>query len=201
MDPLCGWCYGNVDNTMKLFNEFKGRVDFEILPGGMWSGTNARKQSAQMTNYFLKHDATIATHTGMQFGQAYIDFIKNRHDVLLNSEVPSRAIVTINKIAPEQSVPFAAEVLKARYYHGKDLNVDETYTEILTRLQIDATLFFKNFKTAEATRSTLEIFKKAAAYASSYPTMLAVKDEEIYLLEQGYATYEELKKNVTRLLQ
>lgn len=85
MDPICGWCYGNIDNTINLFNDFKDHVELEVLPGGMWSGPNTRIQSPAMTNYFLKHDAVIGERTGIQFGEAYIDFIRNRHDVVLNS--------------------------------------------------------------------------------------------------------------------
>ncbi|WP_260128811.1 hypothetical protein [Elizabethkingia anophelis] len=35
MDPLCGWCYGNSDNILELFEKYKNDIKFEILPGGM----------------------------------------------------------------------------------------------------------------------------------------------------------------------
>jgi protein-disulfide isomerase-like protein with CxxC motif len=40
MDPLCGWCYGNSDNVLELFEKYKNEIKFEILPGGMWVGEN-----------------------------------------------------------------------------------------------------------------------------------------------------------------
>ena len=199
MDPICGWCYGNIDNTMNLFNDFKDRVAFEVLPGGMWSGSNTRIQSVSMMNYFLKHDAVITERTGIQFGEAYIDFIRNRHDVVLDSEVPSRAIVTINKIAPHLTVPFTVEILRARYFYGKDLNLDETYSVALANLHIDEKQFFYSFNTDELKTATQHTFRKAASYARSYPTMLAEKDGQVYLLEQGYATYEELKNRIAQI--
>ncbi len=201
MDPICGLCYGGVANTTTLFNEFKDRVEFEALPGGMWSGANTRIQSVPMMNYFLKHDADITERTGTPFGEAYIDFIKNRHDVVLDSEIPSRAIVTVNQIAPDLTFTFAMEVLRARYYDGRDFNLDETYSNILAKLQIDVKLFFSYFKTAELKSATQTAFKKAAGYARSYPTMLAEKDGKVYILEQGYATYDELKNRVEQLLE
>jgi len=200
MDPLCGWCYGHIDNTIKIYNDFKGRADFEVLPGGMWSGNNTRNQSVQMMNYFLKHDAVIAERTGIQFGEAYINFIKNRHDVVLDSEIPSRAIVTVNRIASDHTVSFAVEVQRARYFYGKDLNLNETYSEIIIKLQIDEKRFFDSFNSEELKDSTREIFRKAASYARSYPTMLAEKDGRLHVLEQGYASYEELKNSVLQIL-
>lgn len=201
MDPLCGWCYGNIDNTSKLFKEFRDRVEFEVLPGGMWSAGNRRIQSEQMMNYFLKHDAVITERTGIRFGEAYINFIKTRHDVVLDSEIPSRAIVTVNKIAPAFTVPFTVEVQRARYFYGKDLNLDETYTEILMKLGIDEKLFFHHFDSDDLKRATQDTFRKAASFARSYPTMLVEKDGTVYMLEQGYAPLEELTNSINQLLQ
>ena len=201
MDPICGWCYGNIENTKKLYNDFKDKVEFEVLPGGMWSGSNTRIQSVQMVNYFLKHDAAITQRTGVEFGKGYIDFIKNSHEVVLDSEIPSRAIVTISKIAPNLIVPFTMEILKARYFYGKDFNLYETYSDILAELNIDEKLFFERFKSEELKSATQDSFRKAASYARSYPTMLIEKDGQRYLLEQGYATYKEMKQVVSQLLE
>ncbi len=201
MDPICGWCYGNIENTKALFNDFKDKVEFEVLPGGMWSGDNKRIQSEQMMNYFLKHDKTITQTTGVEYGQGYIDFITNRQDVVLDSEIPSSAIVTISKIAPELILPFAMEILKARYFYGKDFNDDQTYEDILATLNIDSKLFFEHFKSEEIKPATQEVFKKAASYARSYPTLLAEKNGQVYMLEQGYLPYNDLKANVQSILE
>ena len=32
MDPLCGWCYGNSDNVLELFEKYNNDIKFEILP-------------------------------------------------------------------------------------------------------------------------------------------------------------------------
>lgn len=201
MDPICGWCYGNIENTKALFNDFKDKVEFEVLPGGMWSGDNKRIQSEQMMNYFLKHNKTITQTTGVEYGQGYIDFITNRQDVVLDSEIPSSAIVTISKIAPELILPFAMEILKARYFYGKDFNDDQTYEDILATLNIDSKLFFEHFKSEEIKPATQEVFKKAASYARSYPTLLAEKNGQVYMLEQGYLPYNDLKANVQSILE
>lgn len=201
MDPICGWCYGNLENTTNLYNDFKDNVEFEILPGGLWTGENAKVQSPDMINYISSNDARIVQLTGMKFGEKYLEFIKTRPDVVLDSEVPSRAIVTASKIASEQTMIFMSEVLKARYVFGKDLNLDETYRDIVKALDINEGLFFDYFKSQEAIDATLATFREAAKYAQSYPTIVASKDGKFYLLEQGYTPYAELKENVTHLLQ
>ena len=35
-DALCGWCFGMSDDISKLYEEFKDRVEFDLLNGGLF---------------------------------------------------------------------------------------------------------------------------------------------------------------------
>jgi putative protein-disulfide isomerase len=199
MDPLCGWCYGNSDNTQNLYDKYKDILDFEILPAGMWIGTNTRKQSKQMAQFIKKHDPQVQRTTGAEFGKDYFKFIENE-TIVLDSEVPSRAIVTIKKIWATRAVPFTIEVQKARYWYGKDLNSDETYLTICDKLALDKVEFLKTFHSELLKKYTQETFALAQQYASSYPTLLTQKDGEIYVLEQGYASFGDVVKQINSLI-
>lgn len=199
MDPLCGWCYGNSTNTMALFETYQKQLDFEIIPAGMWAGQNARMQSPQMASYFQKHDLQIALLTGTKFGQAYFDFI-GKHEVKLDSEIPSRAIITVQELWKEHSIPFMAAVQQARYLYGKDLNSDRTYLDICEALKIDSTNFLIAFKSELMHEKTQASFQKALQYASSYPTLLFENQDGLSLVEQGYSTLEEIKHRINGLL-
>jgi putative protein-disulfide isomerase len=198
MDPLCGWCYGNSTNTQKLYEKYKDELDFEIIPAGMWVGENARKQSKPMAQFIKKHDTQVQETTGTAFGKAYFEFIENE-TIILDSELPSRAIVTVKKIANSQAVPFAIEVQKARYWYGKNLNDDETYLTICDTLSLDKTEFLKIFHSDIIKKETQETFNLAQKYASSYPTLLAEKNGKLYVLEQGYASFETITKQIDSL--
>lgn len=198
MDPLCGWCYGNSTNTKKLYEKYKGLIDFEILPAGMWTGENIRKQSKPMAQFIKKHDPQVEQTTGTKFGNDYFKFIENEN-IVLDSEVPSRAIVTVKKLWLSQSIPFAIEVQKARYWYGQDLNTDETYLIICEKLGLDKEDFQKIFHSEIIKKETEETFALAQKYASSYPTLVAEKESKIYLLEQGYASFETITKQIDTL--
>lgn len=198
MDPLCGWCYGNSLNTEKLYSEFGNEFEFEILPAGMWSGNQAKMQDQNMASYFMKGDKQIAQLTGTQFGDAYFEFIHNE-SVVLDSEVPSRAIVTIKNISPEKSVPYAIEVQRARYAHGKDLNNEQTYISICEALHINSADFMEKFSSEKMKQQTQETFIKASRYASSYPTLLLEKDSKHYVVEQGYRPYSQLVDTINQI--
>jgi putative protein-disulfide isomerase len=197
MDPLCGWCYGNSDHTLKLYNQYKKDLDFEIFPGGMWTGSNVRKQSPQMVNFFLQHDIAVAERTGITFGEGYFELLKQ--EIILDSEIPSRAIVSVKKMAPEQTVPFMVAVQKARYYWGKDLNLDATYLEICESLGINPQQFSETFHSEEIKQATLQNFNEAVQYARSFPTMLVEKNGKFTIIEQGYAPFPELEKRIELL--
>ncbi|MFH7018882.1 DsbA family protein [Flavobacterium sp. FlaQc-47] len=199
MDPLCGWCYGNAANTQKLYNKYKEILDFEILPAGMWTGANARKQSKPMAEYIKKHDLQVQHTTGTAFGEAYFKLIENEN-VILDSEVPSRAIVTVKKLCPEKAVSFAVEVQKARYLHGQDLNLIQTYLKICDDLKLDIEKFAASFDSQFIKNTTLETFETARQYANSYPTLLAEKKNEEFILEQGYASFETIAERIEELL-
>jgi putative protein-disulfide isomerase len=198
MDPLCGWCYGNSTNTQKLYEKYKDLIDFEILPAGMWIGTNARTQSKQMAQFIKKHDLQVQQTTGTEFGKAYFEFIENEN-IVLDSEVPSRAIVSVKKLWKSQSIPFTIEVQKARYWYGKDLNSDKTYLSICEKLGLNKEEFQKTFHSETIKKETVETFALTQKYASSYPTLVAEKEGKIYLLEQGYAAFETITEQIDTL--
>ncbi|RXQ91585.1 DsbA family protein [Ancylomarina salipaludis] len=192
MDPLCGWCYGNSKTLEKLWEKYNNTYTFTVLPGGMWTKANIRTQNTAMVNYFMKHDKRIEELTGVKFGMPYIDFIQ-KNDVELNSEIPSRAIVTIKDMAPEKTVPFAIAVQKARYFYGKDLNPDQTYIDICQELEINSDRFIETFHSKAIKLNTEKTFQQVAVLASSYPTLLLKKDGIYSILEQGYLPFEELE--------
>jgi putative protein-disulfide isomerase len=182
---------------LKLYDQYRNDLDFEILPGGMWTGPNVRKQSPQMVNFFLKHDSAVADRTGITFGEGYFELLKQ--EIVLNSEIPSRAMVSVKAIAPEKTVPFMVAVQKARYYWGKDLNLDAAYLEICENLGIDPQQFLEAFHSEEMQQATLQSFNEAAQYAQSFPTMLVEKDGKYTIIEQGYAPFSELEKHIELL--
>lgn len=145
-----------------------------------------------------KHDPQVQQATGTEFGKAYFEFIENE-TIVLDSEVPSRAIVTVKKLWASQMAAFTIAVQKSRYWYRKDLNDDQTYLSICEKLGLDKAVFLKVFHSDSIKDETLKTFNLAQKYADSYPTLLAEKEGELYLLEQGYASFETISKQIDSL--
>ena len=199
MDPLCGWCYGNSNHTLALFEAYKDILDFVIVPDGMWTGPDVRMQSPQMASYFQKYDERIGQLTGTEFGEAYFQFIQQQ-EVKLDSEIPSRAIVTVQEFWNARNIPFMVALQQARYRDGKDLNIDNTYLEICHQLGIDGAEFLAHFHSESMKESTQAAFSMAIQYASSYPTLLFEEQDQLTLLGQGYSSLAEIAKKIDLLI-
>ncbi|WP_146088823.1 DsbA family protein [Neolewinella xylanilytica] len=171
MDPLCGWCYGNNRTMQTVYDTYRGQVDFQVLPGGLWTGDHTRVQSPGMTSYFLRHDQAIHDRSGMVFGSPYLDLIR-QHEIVLDSEVPSRAIVTVQHHWPEHNVRFALGVVALRFREGLDVNREAAYLPLCEQLGIPPDDFLAAFRGAAARSRTQETFRMARGYASGFPTLL-----------------------------
>ena len=47
----------------------------------MWVGENVRGQSPQMVSFFLRHDAAVEEHTGIEFGNAYREIVETGNSI------------------------------------------------------------------------------------------------------------------------
>lgn len=68
MDPLCGWCYGGGAVITALHERYQARADFDLLPGGMWAGTEAKRQTPALARFIREHDEQVRAATGAEFG-------------------------------------------------------------------------------------------------------------------------------------
>ncbi|MBE7473458.1 MAG: DsbA family protein [Anaerolineae bacterium] len=197
MDPLCGWCYGNSQTISQVYEQYNSDFEFDLLPGGMFAGRNAQVQG-RMAGYIRQHDRHIQTTTGAVFGEAYFTSLDNPA-LLLDSEPPSRAIVTVRTLWPDQLFPFAAQVQAARFQQGKNLNEAETYAGICQVLGLDKETFLSHFSSEEMKRLTQETFRQAATYAQAYPTLLLENGRSLQLLSSGYTPAKALVQKISSI--
>ena len=200
MDPLCGWCYGGSAAITALHECHRARVDFDLLPGGMWAGAAAKRQTPALARLIRGHDEQVRAATGMEFGAAYFASLGDASR-LLDSEPPSRAIVTARHLAPARQFAFAAAVQAARFRDGRDLNDEGTYRAVCAGLGMDAEVFMRAYASAEMRRATQAVFAEAARYARAYPTLVAERDGEWQGVAEGYEPRETVAAQLDRLLE
>ena len=200
MDPYCKWCYGTSDHIMQLFNALEGKLPFEVIPAGMLAGEFVQKQTPENAFAIKRSNATIAKETGKLFGKAYESSLQEK-EMVLDSEIPSRAIIACRLTTPQLTLHFAHEILNARFHEGKDLNERTVYLDICERLGIDKQTFFQHLSSDEAQEHTRQAFLFAEKYAEHYPTLIYEENGEMDVLTEGYSPYSLIELRLSKLLK
>lgn len=200
MDPHCKWCYATSDAIQQLNDTLEGKLPFEVIPAGMLAGEFSQIQSPVYAFAHRKLDASITKETGIVFGEGYKTALEEK-EMMLDSLVPSRAIMACRATAPQLTLQFAHQILHARFYEGKDLNEQTVYLEICEQLGIDKQTFFQHFSSDENEENTRQAFLFAEKYAEHYPTLLYEEDGEMDILTEGYSPYSILELRLSKLLR
>ncbi len=202
-DAYCGWCYGFSPVIKQIADEYKDRLSFEVLSGGMISADNPRPIKA-MAGYISTAYKTVEQMTGIKFGEDYLWHIFNpeESDWFPHSEKAAAALCIFKEIYPDRQVEFAADLQYAHHYEGRDLTDDEAYRHLLEKYNIPADDFY--------TKLNSEACKEKARYefalcqqlqVTGFPAVLMqVGDTKFYLVSRGYTTYENVKARIDNIL-
>lgn len=199
-DPLCGWSYGFSNVITKLYENYKNKFDWQIYSGGMCLGTNAFEisEASEQINDAIK---SVEKTTDIVFS----DKFKNetlKSDYIYNSLKPSIALTVFKELDNENSIQFSTEIQKALFYHGENLNELNTYLELIKKYGISAETFSHKFLDPiyEAQTYNNE-FRNTNIYGiTSFPAIIAQKDNKNTIISRGYQPYEKISANFERLL-
>ncbi|MEQ8684470.1 MAG: DsbA family protein [Imperialibacter sp.] len=192
-DPLCGWCYGFSGTIVDLFNKRKDEFNFEVVAGGMITGTRIAPFST-MHGYISGAYKRVEEMTGAKFGVPYLNELLPS-DTQMNSEPPSRALVTFRSFLPDQVVPFAHALQKKQYLEGRDFADNTVYEELAVQFGVDPKAFIEKFESEEMKYRTTEDFQWSnSAGVKGFPTVVLKNDQGYYLISNGFRPLDEVEK-------
>lgn len=202
-DAYCGWCYGFSNVIKKIAEEYKEKVEIEVLSGGMILPEKPTHISVS-AGYIEKAYTRVEELTGTKFGSDYLWHIKNpeESDWYPNSEKPAIAMCIFKEFYPERAVEFAADLQYSLHYEGRDLTDDEAYRHLLEKYSIQPEIFYEKLASEE--------YKEMAYYEFSLMKQLQVTgypcvfiqtgDLKFVMVARGYTAYEDLKERIERVL-
>ncbi len=198
-DPLCGWCFGFIPVLERLRKRFEGRLEFEIVCGGLAVGDNAQPIGE---GYAYIRDALKQTEevTGVRFGENF-KLLAEEGSYLYDSMPPCKAQIAVRELAPAEAIDFGTAMQKALFLDGKDLNLPDTYKEILEDFEPDYDSFSARYESKELIQKTREEFEwSRKAGATGFPTILLRLDREYGIVTKGYRPYDALESHLHHLL-
>jgi putative protein-disulfide isomerase len=202
-DAYCGWCYGFSPVIKKIADNYKDRLQIEVLSGGMIINDEP-KHIAVTAGYIQQAYKRVEEYTGIQFGSDYLWHINNPGDSdwYPSSEKPSIALCVFKDYYPDRQVEFATDMEYALHYEGRDLCDDEAYRHLLEKYSIPADEFYTKLKSEEYKQQAYDEFELCnKLQVRAYPAVLLQQNEtKFYLLARGYTEYDSLAEEIEKVL-
>lgn len=202
-DAYCGWCFGFSSVMTRLFAEYRDRLDFEVLSGGMIPRESAQPIGS-VAGYIRDAYTNVEELTGVRFGEDYLWHIHNPElsDWFPHSEKAAVALAVFRDYHPHDTVLFAADLQHALYVEGRDLTDDEAYRHLLAKYGIPAEEFYRLLRSEEyLDRAKHDFALVKQLQVTGFPAVLLQADEsKFYLLAKGYTDHDTMKQRIDRVI-
>lgn len=203
-DAYCGWCYGFSPVIKKIADNYKSKLQIEVLSGGMIINDQP-KHISLMADYIQQAYKRVEEYTGIKFGDDYLWHINNpgESDWFPSSEKPSIALCVFKDYYPDKQVDFAVDMEYALHYEGRDLCDDEAYRHLLEKYNIPAEEFYTKLKSEEYKKQAYDEFELCSKLqVRAYPAVLLQENEtKFYLLARGYTSYDVLSEAIEKAMK
>ncbi|MEP7255419.1 MAG: DsbA family protein [Ferruginibacter sp.] len=202
-DAYCGWCYGFSPVIKKIAEEYKDKLETEVLSGGMMVGEEVMPIE-KIGPFIQKSYKRVEELTGIKFGEDFLWHINNpdKSDWVMNSEKPAIALCIFKEYHPERQLEFATDLQYALNYEGRDLDDDEAYQHLLEKYSIQPEAFYRKLKSDE--------YKEAAYYefalmkqlqVNGYPSVFIQTGElKFVMVARGYTDLNTLTSRIDNIL-
>jgi putative protein-disulfide isomerase len=203
-DAYCGWCYGFSPIIKRIADEYKGRLDIEVLSGGMILPEKPTHIES-IAPYIQKSYKGVEEHTGIKFGQDFLWHIFNYEDTdwFPNSEKPAIAMCIFKEFYPERAVEFASDLQYALNYEGRDLTDDEAYRHLIEKYSIRPEVFYERLNSEEyKEKAYYEFSLVKQLQVSGYPCVFIQTGElKFHMVARGFTDFETLKARIENVLK
>jgi putative protein-disulfide isomerase len=182
-DPMCSWCWGFAPVIGALAERFAGRVQVQLLMGGLRPYTS-EELSASDRSMIREHWQHVAERTGQPFDFAFFD----RPSFVYDTEPASRAVVTAQALRPGTGLDMLGALQHAFYAENRDVTDEDVLTEIATEAGFPVDVFATALTSEAARVATREGFATSQnAGIRGFPTLLAGRPEAGYMVvTHGY---------------
>lgn len=202
-DAYCGWCYGFSPVIKRIWEEYRDRLDFQVLSGGMIRPDTPRHIGVTAP-YIQSAYKQVESMTGVTFGQDFLWHIFNpdKSDWYPDSLKPAIALAILRHYHPLLQVPFACDLQYALNYEGRDLCDDEAYRHLLGKYELPEEEFYRKLHDDEYKDFAIYDFSLVKQlHVTGFPSVfLQTSDSRFYQLSRGYLPYDNFKGTIDSVL-
>lgn len=200
-DPLCGWCYGFSPVITRIHENWKDKIDIEVISGGMILEDRVGPVS-EVAPYIKTAYKRVEEATGVTFGEAYLADLLGEGKTIMNSWYLCVAMTVFKSFDKKNQVAFASALQKAVYFDGMAPEDTEAIARLAETFGQDANAFKESMDTEEMKYATKQEFQFAQDLsATGFPTLVIKVGEEYFLMARGYVSYEVLAERLEKAMQ
>ncbi|WP_036041508.1 DsbA family protein [Leptospira alstonii] len=188
-DPLCPWCYGFGPILQKIREEYKNKIRFSLVLGGLRFENSAEFLTPELART-LKHewkDAEFITKRPFRWG--FLDGKNFRYD----SFPACKAVISVQKIKPEIAFDYLNILSESFHFENQDPTSFRTFVALSEKFGISAEEFQSVFEEKETDMETRNDFYFGFSLGvSAFPSLIFSDGQESGILTRGFCTYEQV---------
>ena len=194
-DPMCSWCYGFSPVISALAERYEGRMDLQLVMGGLRAGHTAPMRPEDKA-YIRDAWTRVNAASGQPFDLPFFE----REGFVYDTEPACRAVVTARRLKPQMALPFMARIQQAFYAENRDMTSAEEIAAVAEEAGFDRQGFGDAFLAADARNETFRDFLTAQELGiRGFPTLIAGSEEKGYaLVTNGYRPPEDVLEPLER---
>jgi len=194
---MCSWCWGFAPVIDAIKQAYAKHFQVALILGGLRPGTT-EPMTAALRAEILHHWHAVQRRTGQPF--TFEDAMPE--GFVYDTEPPSRAVVAVAAINPDETLAYFKSVQAAFYTHRQDVTQAETLAALAEAHHIPAPQFLERFHAAEVKTKTQEHFRHTQqAGVRGFPTLVLQDASGPTLLTHGYRPFEELQPQIEAWLR
>lgn len=198
-DPYSAWSFANCATVKAVASNYSDRLRVWLMPGGLYAGISATQQTHELADMQSAEASVAEDLSGAEFGNAFYNFIE-RSGGVIDSEIPSDAILSVQQLAPELAVEYACNVLAARYVDGLDIGDRKLLKSLAEKLGVNGDEFENTFNSPIAIAFAEEIVYNDKANTEEMPLYYFKTGKHSILLASRFIEYSNLTRKLERFL-
>ena len=198
-DPLCGWCYGFSIVIKQLKEMYEKDFNWHLMSGGMAIADNAMPIK-DLAEYIYQALPTVEKMTGAIFTDDFKKLLDTDYEY--NSLIPSIALSVFKSLNNDKAIEFSADVQKAFFYEGKNLNELNTYLEIIANYGINSNEFIYRYDSQSYKQKTYSEFAEVEKFKiNGFPSLIINENEKYTFLARGFQNLPKLAESIKRFIR
>jgi putative protein-disulfide isomerase len=171
---------------------YADQLKVALLLGGLRPGTT-EPMTVALRAQILHHWHEVHRRTGQPF--IFEDAMPA--GFVYDTEPPSRAVVAVAEINPEETFAYFKSVQAAFYAHRQDVTQTQTLATLAEAHHIAAAQFLERFHSEDVKSKTRMHFQQTQqAGVRGFPTVALQDTSGSTLLTRGYRAFEELRPEI-----